>query len=98
MEATVLESCHSTWIFDADRMRFRRVLKDIEFAHQPVTTDWRPYHQLQIDLLAETFTVVLNANGSRLIRSWLHTGDCVQCGGLVTAELSLAEVRDAVSV
>jgi hypothetical protein len=98
MEATILESCHSTWIFDGDRMRFRRVLKDIEYAHQPVATDWRPYHQLQIDPLAETFTVVLNQDGTRLVRSWLHTGDCVQCCGLVTAELSLAELRAAVGV
>ena len=25
----VLESCHSTWIFDTDKMRFRRVLKGL---------------------------------------------------------------------
>ena len=26
---SVLESCHSTWIFDTERMRFRRVLKGL---------------------------------------------------------------------
>jgi hypothetical protein len=98
MEATIFESCHSTWIFDTEEMRFRRTLKDIEVGHQSVSTDWRPYFRLQVDPLSETFTVFLNADESRMIRSWRHTHDCVQCGGHVTAELSLEDIRRAVSV
>jgi hypothetical protein len=97
MEPTIVESCHSTWIFDSDHKRFRRILKDIEFAHRSVTTEWRPYYEFQIDPQTNTFTIFLNAAGTLLIRSWLHTEDCVQCGSHVTTQLSLAEVRDAVN-
>ena len=71
MKAVILESCHSTWIFDTDRMRFRRILNDIE---------------------------VLKADRSRLIRTWRHTADCVQCGDHRTGELSLEDIRNAVTV
>jgi hypothetical protein len=98
MKATVLESCHSTWIFDTDRKRFRRVLKDIEVGHHAVSTQWRNYFELQVDPADETFTVILLADHSRMIRSWRHTQDCVQCGGHVTEELSLKDIRHAVSV
>jgi hypothetical protein len=98
MEVTRLESCHSTWIFDTDGMRFRRILKDIEVAHQPVSTEWRPYFHLQAEAGEETFTVFLNADRTRMIRSWRHTRDCVQCGGHGTGELSLEDIRHAVGV
>jgi hypothetical protein len=98
MKAIIFESCHSTWIFDTDRMRFRRILNDIEVGHRSVSTAWRPYFQLQADPTGESFTVVLNADRSRQIRSWRHTADCEQCGGHVTAELSLEDINDAVSV
>ncbi len=32
-----------------------------------------------------------------MIRSWRHTGDCVQCGGQVTAELSLQDIEAALA-
>jgi hypothetical protein len=98
MEAITLESCHSTWVFDPDRMRFRRILKDISVGHEPVTTEWKAYYQLQLDPQSEAFSVFLNMEGSRLIRSWRHTQDCAQCGAHVTAELSLHDVRRAVEV
>jgi hypothetical protein len=37
-EPLTIESCHSTWIFDTDRMRFRRILKGTEVGGQPVVT------------------------------------------------------------
>ena len=98
MKAITLESCHSTWIFDTNRMRFRRILNDIEIGHRPVSTTWRPYFELQADPTAETFTVILKADRSRLIRSWRHTADCVQCRDHRTGELSLEDVRNAVTV
>ena len=97
METTILESCHSTWVFDTDRMRFRRIIKEIEVEYQSVATEWRPYYLLQVAGQGEAFTVHLNASGTRLIRSWRHTEDCAQCGGHVTAELSLKDLRDAIS-
>jgi hypothetical protein len=93
MEPTILESCHSTWIFDPAGRRFRRVLKGTAVAGGPVSTGWRPYWRLVLDPRTETFTVVLNAEGTRLLRSWRHTARCQQCGGQATTELSLAAIR-----
>jgi hypothetical protein len=97
MEATVMESCHSTWIFDPERMRFRRILKDVRVGSRCVTTQWRPYFQLRTEPGEAVFTVVLTPDGSRLVRSWRHTHGCRQCGGQVTCEHSLDEIRQAVN-
>jgi hypothetical protein len=91
----VLESCHSTWIFDTDRMRFRRVLKGLALDAHAATTAWRPYFGLEIDPISESFVVMLNPEGTRLLRSWRHVEHCPQCGGNQTAELSLDELRSA---
>jgi hypothetical protein len=40
----VLESCHSTWIFDTEKMRFRRVLKGLALDAHAATTAWRAYY------------------------------------------------------
>jgi hypothetical protein len=98
MEPTIIESCHSTFVFDTDRMRFRRILKGIEVSQRPVATGWRPYWDLESPPGAETFTIALNAERTRLIRSWHHTPDCVQCGGHDTAQLSLEDLRAALLV
>jgi hypothetical protein len=91
----VFESCHSTWVFDTERMRFRRILKGTLPGHQPVSTEWRPYFGLETETEGESFAVLLNEDGTRLLRSWRHTTDCAQCGGQVTAELSLDELSSA---
>jgi hypothetical protein len=92
----VFESCNATWIFDTDAMRFRRVLKGIEVEGHAVVTEWRPFYGLEFDETSETFRVLLNAEGTKLIQSWRHTHDCTQCGGHVTAELSREELRAAI--
>ena len=97
MRTTTLESCHSIWVFDEEQMRFRRILKGIEVSDGPVTTAWRPFHHLLVDEDSEAFTVVLNAEGTRMIRSWRHTGDCSQCTTQHTSQVSLSDVRAAVS-
>ena len=88
----MFESCHSTWLFDAERMRFQRILKA---GAGKVATEWRTYHALIADPASESFTVVLNPEGSRLLRSWRHTRDCVQCGEHVTTELAVGELAGA---
>jgi hypothetical protein len=93
MDIISLESCHSTWIFDVSRMRFCRILKNIEVSQRRVTTEWRPYAYLEIDPDRETFSVYLKADRSRVVRSSRHTADCVQCGSHPTAELSLDDIR-----
>jgi hypothetical protein len=96
METIIVESCHSTWIIDLDRMRFRRILKDLEVGRRSVSTEWRPYSQIHFSPDGETFTVFLTPDGSRRIRSWRHTAGCAECGGQVTEELSLDALREAV--
>ena len=91
----VLESCHSTWIFDATRMSFRRILKGLDLDAPSASTAWRPYFGLELDDSSESFVVFLNPEGSRLLRSWRHVEHCPQCGGEATAELSIDELRGA---
>ena len=93
MKPLVFESCHSTWLFDTERMRFRRILKGLESGPRHVVTDWRLYFGLEVDPQGEYFSVLLNADGSRLLRSWRHTSECTECGVNVTAELSLDDLR-----
>ena len=92
---TVLESCHSTWIFDPERMRFRRILKGLDLDARNASTGWRPYFGLELDPLSESFVVLLNPEGTRLLRSWRHVERCPQCGGDSTVELSVEELRSA---
>jgi hypothetical protein len=98
MEPLVLESCHSTWLFDTERMRFRRILKGLDLDTRNATTDWRPYYGLDLDPVSESFVVLLNQEGTRLLRSWRHVEHCSQCGGEATGELSLDDLRTAAKV
>jgi hypothetical protein len=93
----VFESCHSTWVFDTEHKRFRRILRGIEVHDRAVVTEWRPYFGLEVPDDSEAFTVLLNAGGSRMIRSWRHTGNCQQCGGFATAEISLDDLAAAMT-
>jgi len=95
LETTVIESCNSTWVFDAQRMRFRRILKGPDVGGEPVTTGWRPYYRLETPADSESFTVYLNLGNTRMIRSWRHAPDCAQCGDHKTEEMSLDELRAA---
>ncbi len=96
MESLVIESCHSTWLFDQDNTRFRRVLKGQ--AGGPVSTSWQPCFGVEIDPDSESFVVLLNPEGTRLLRSWRHVEHCAQCGGEATTEMTLGELRSAASI
>jgi len=91
----IFESCNSTWLFDTRHMRFRRILKGVDSGptQVAVATEWRPYFGLEVDPEGECFSVLLNADGSRLLRSWRHTGDCSQCGEHMTSELALVGLQ-----
>ncbi len=54
-----------------------------------------PYFGLDLDPVSESFVVLLNEDGTRLLRSWRHVEHCTQCGGEATGELSLDELRIA---
>jgi hypothetical protein len=88
----VLESCHSTWLFDTAEHRFCRVLKGPRL-DSSVATEWRHYDRLVLHPNSDAFVVFLDASGTRLLRSWRHTAHCEQCGGNVTGEMSLDDLR-----
>ena len=44
-----IESCHSTWLFDTEGQRFRRVLKGLDLDLDEASTGWRPYYRLDLD-------------------------------------------------
>jgi hypothetical protein len=88
----VVESCHSTWLFDTVDRRFCRVPRN---SAQPsaVASDWRLYDRLVVENRTGAFVVFLDRLGTRLLRSWRHTADCVHCDRDVTTEMSLGELR-----
>jgi hypothetical protein len=97
MTIITLDSCHSTWIFDTRQLRFCRILRGIAVGQRRISTEWRPYWDLEIDPHEKAFTVVLNEAGTRLIRSSIHTQDCAQCGSSFTTELSLEDIQRSVA-
>jgi hypothetical protein len=93
--AVVLESCTSTWIFDTQRRRFRRVLKGLRMAPRDAITAWRPYYALELDGESESFTVSLNPERTRRIQSWRHVATCLECGGGTQSALCPEELTSA---
>lgn len=89
----VLDSCHSTWLFDMPAKRFRRILKGLDIDPAVAATDWRSYDRLELSDGSDAFVVLLNPAGTRRIRSWRHVDGCEQCEGEQTVELSLEEIR-----
>jgi hypothetical protein len=88
----VLESCHSTWVFDAGRGRFRRVPRGVDI-WMPSEKEWHPYHRLEFDGSTGAFAIALNPEGTRMLRSWIHEEPCPHCQtGDATNELSLAPI------
>lgn len=88
----VIESCHSTWLFDTVDRRFCRVLRT-SLEPPTVATDWRSYDRLVVEDDTDAFVVFLDPSGSRLLRSWRHGAQCAHCGRDFTGELSLEDLR-----
>ena len=93
MDLMIFESCHATWLFDMEAMRFRRILKGVEVDGRPIATQWRAFYGVELDEHSESFTVQLNREHTKLLRSWRHTHNCTQCGGNVTAEFALDDLQ-----
>jgi hypothetical protein len=81
-----IESTHSIWLFDVERMRFRRVPKGTDADAPSLDSDWEPYFALDVDNETGAFTVALNEDRTRLLRAWR---DNVLAQDGVTGELSL---------
>jgi len=77
-DVRVLESCHSHWIFESARGRFRRVPRGTRLDMPPQENEWTPYYRLELDASSGAFSVGLNADDTRVLRSWLHAEPCRQ--------------------
>ena len=87
-----LDSCHSHWVFDPDHHRYRRVPQGPDLELRTAASEWRPYHELHVDEHSDSFVVVLNQEGTRMLRSWRHgPGECPSCG-FTTGELETGAV------
>ncbi len=97
MHIITLESCHSTWIFDPRQLRFCRILRGVAVGGRRISTEWRPYWELEIDPHGRSFAVSLDEARRGFVRSTIHKSDCVACGASNTTELSLDEIERAVA-
>jgi hypothetical protein len=92
-DVQVIESCNSTWLFDASRSRFRRVPKGISLDVPAPADEWQRYYSLEIDDDTGAFVVALNESGTRLLRSYRHVMPCPHCDANQTTEVSLEAVK-----
>ena len=92
----VLESCHSMWVFEPERKRFRRVPRGTRLDMPSPESDWTTYHRLELEPSSGAFAVSLNEEGTRVLRSWLHSEPCRHCRADHTTELSLEAIRRSV--
>lgn len=65
-----IESAHSTWLFDTERRRFRRLPPEVDPDAPALEADWEPYFSLDVDDTTGAFTVTLNEDGTRLLRAF----------------------------
>ena len=64
-----LESSNSIWLFDVERMRFRRVPRGTDPDAPAPATEWQPYFGLEVEPATGAFTVALNDDGTRRLRA-----------------------------
>jgi len=64
-----IDSTHSTWLFDSERMRFCRLPRGIDPSSITLESEWQAYFGLEVDADG-AFTVALNAAHPRLLRAW----------------------------
>jgi hypothetical protein len=93
-----IDSTHSTWLFDTQRMRFRRLPKGADAAAPSLESDWQAYFALDVDPESGAFTVALNEDRTRLLRAWREDATpsaAVAEGSDETAELRLEPSGEA---
>ena len=64
-----LESSNSIWLFDIERMRFRRVPRGTDPNSPAPAAEWQPYFGLEVEPATGAFTVALNDDGTRRLRA-----------------------------
>jgi len=65
---------HSVWLFDTERMRFRRMPRGADLTAPSFEGDWEAYYALEIEGDG-SFTVALNPERTRLLRSYRDDAD-----------------------
>ena len=89
----VVESCQSIWLFnEADRLFTKAARGSIRDSN---AVEWRPYDRLVFHPRTDAFIVFLDAANTRVLRSWRHREPCPHCGGEVTSEMSVNDLREA---
>lgn len=68
-EVLRLESSNSIWLFEVERMRFRRVPRGTDPSTLSVAAEWQPYFGLEVEPETGAFTVALNEDGTRRLRA-----------------------------
>jgi hypothetical protein len=64
-----LESSNSIWLFEVERMRFRRVPRGTDPSNPALANEWQPYFGLEVEPDTGAFTVALNEDGTRRLRA-----------------------------
>ena len=71
-----IETANSVWVFEPDRRRFWRVPRGLDINSPSTARAWQPYFNLVLDAETGAFTVWLDPDGTRLLRSYrLDPGD-----------------------
>jgi hypothetical protein len=55
--------------------------------------EWTPYYRLELDASSGAFSVGLNPDDTRVLRSWIHAEHCRHCSSDQTGELSVEALR-----
>lgn len=74
----VIDTCHNTWLFDEENRRFQRIPRGLVGY---VPTEWRAYDHLVVEPSCETFVVVLDHRGTRVLRGRRCGSGCACQGG-----------------
>lgn len=81
-----IETANSVWVFEPERRRFWRVPRGLDVNSPATARAWQPYFNLELDSDSGAFTVWLDEEGTRLLRSYrLDPGDPMD----ITLELAL---------
>ena len=69
-----IETANSVWVFEPERKRFWRVPRGLDINSPSTARAWQPYHDLVLDAETSAFTVWLDPDGTRLLRSYSLDG------------------------
>ena len=64
-----IDTSHSIWLFDPERMRFRRLPRGADPNAPSLESDWEPYFALEVEGDG-AFTVALNEDRTQLLRAF----------------------------